>query len=66
MKLGNVGFHFRQVFRSKTVYSHVGRLCNVGIRWGLAMYQQPDQHGEEIRSVRKELSSWLDTEEVMW
>ena len=28
--------------------------------------QHPELHGEEIRSVRKELSSWLDTEEVMW
>ena len=28
--------------------------------------QQPELHGEEIRSVRKELGSWLDTEEVMW
>ena len=28
--------------------------------------QQPELHGEEIRSVRKELGSWLDTKEVMW
>ena len=28
--------------------------------------QQPELHDEEIQSVRKELGSWLDTEEVMW
>ncbi|XP_075654904.1 uncharacterized protein LOC142625081 [Castanea sativa] len=67
-------------FRSKIASSHTRRLYNVDKvefghvgRWISALRTtlqrlelQPDQHSEEIRSVRKELNSWLNTEEVMW
>ena len=51
---------------NKVEFGHVGRhilALQSNLQW---LEQQPDHHGEEIRSVRKELSSWLDTEEVMW
>nr|POF21129.1 hypothetical protein CFP56_06930 [Quercus suber] len=51
---------------NKVEFGHVGRWI-ASLRTNLQrLEQQPDHHGEEIRSVRKELNSWLDTEEVMW
>ena len=47
-------------------FGHVGHhisALRTHLQW---LEQQPNQHGKEIRSVREELSSWLDTEEVMW
>ena len=51
---------------NKVEFGHVG--CRISaLRTTLQRLElQPDQHSEEIRSVRKELNSWLDTEEVMW
>ena len=51
---------------NKLEFGHVGRCISAlqtHLQW---LEQQPELHGEEIRSVRKELGSWLDTEEVMW
>ena len=51
---------------NKVEFGHVG--CRISaLRTHLQRLEQhSDQHGEEIRSVRKELSSWLDTEKVTW
>nr|POE70078.1 udp-glucuronate 4-epimerase 3 [Quercus suber] len=49
---------------NKLEFGHVGR--RIFVLRSTLQRLHPDQHSEEIRSVRKELNSWLDTEEVMW
>ena len=51
---------------NKLEFGHVGRRISALQAHLQRLEQQPELHGEEIRSVRKELGSWLDTEEVMW
>lgn len=51
---------------NKVEFGHVGRRISALRTTLQRLEMQPDQHSEEIRSVRKELNSWLDTEEVMW
>ena len=51
---------------NKVDFDHVGRRISAlqaNLQW---LEQQPELHGEEIQSVRKELGSWLDIEEVIW
>ena len=51
---------------NKVEFDHVGRRISAlqaNLQW---LEQQLELHGEEYQSVRKELGSWLDIEEVMW
>ena len=51
---------------NKVDFGHVGRrISNLNTQLQ-RLEQHPELYGEEIRSVQKELNSWLDTEEVMW
>lgn len=51
---------------NKVEFGQVGWLISSLKNQLQLLESQPDLHREKIRRMRKELNSWLDSEEVMW